>query len=140
LTIDEGSAVNMVSIEVVEKLGLNMAPLDKPYTLKWFKGEIKITHRILLIFYLGKYCGAESFYVCPVSMVSYHLLLGDPWCKRVRAVHNVKKNTYSLSWKGQRVCFTPMPTDVFAAYWKSRLRKRREELHEIKEVDAQMRG
>ena len=28
LTIDEGSAVNMVSIEVVEKLGLKMAPLE----------------------------------------------------------------------------------------------------------------
>ena len=44
LTIDETTAVNMVSIEVVEKLGLKMAPLERPYTLKWFKGEIKITH------------------------------------------------------------------------------------------------
>ena len=61
LTIDEGSTVNMVSTEVVEKLGLNMAPLERPYTVKWFKGEIKITHRILLIFDLGKYCCAEFF-------------------------------------------------------------------------------
>ena len=78
LTIDESTAVNMVSIEVVEKLGLKMAPLERPYTLKWFKGEIKITHWILLIFYLGKYCCAEFFHVCPVSMVSCHLLLGNP--------------------------------------------------------------
>ena len=48
-TIDEGSMVNMASIEVVEKLGLNMAPLERPYTPKWFKGEIKIMHRILVI-------------------------------------------------------------------------------------------
>ena len=34
LTIDEGSTVNMASIEVVEKLGLNMVPLERPYTLK----------------------------------------------------------------------------------------------------------
>ena len=68
----------MVSIEVVEKLGLKMAPLERPYTLKWFKGEIKITHQILLIFDLGKYCCAEFFHVCLVSVVSCHLLLGDP--------------------------------------------------------------
>ena len=61
LTIDESTAVNMVSIEVVEKLGPKMAPLERPYTLKWFKGEIKITHQILLIFDLGKYCCAEFF-------------------------------------------------------------------------------
>ena len=50
LTIDEGTAVNMVSIEVVEKLGPKMSALERPYTLKWFKGEIKITHQLLLIF------------------------------------------------------------------------------------------
>ena len=65
LTIDEGSAVNMVSIEVVEKLGLKMAPLERPYTLKWFKGVIKIMHQILLIFDLGKYCCAEFFLCLP---------------------------------------------------------------------------
>ena len=72
LTIDEGSTVNMVSIEVVEKLGLNMAPLERPYTLKWFKGEIKITHRILVIFDLGKYCCAElfTFVQCPWCLVT----------------------------------------------------------------------
>ena len=37
LTIDESTAVNMVSIEVVEKLGLKMTPLERPYTLKWFE-------------------------------------------------------------------------------------------------------
>ena len=141
LTIDESTAVNMVSIEVVEKLGLKMAPLERPYTLKWFKGEIKITHQILLIFDLGKYCCAEFFHVCPVSMVSCHLLLGDPWCKRVGAVRDVKKNSYSLSRKGKQICFIPMPMDVFAADWKDRLRKRREEVEEIKEeVDAPMKG
>ena len=30
--------------------------------------------------------------------------------------------------------------DVFAADWKDRLRKRREEVEEIKEVDASMKG
>ena len=74
-------------------------------------------------------------------MVSCHMLLGNPWCKRVGAVRNVKKNTYSLSWKGQRVCFTPMPTDVFVSDWKSRLLKRREEEEEIKEeIDAPIEG
>ena len=53
----------MVSIEVVEKLGLKMTPLERPYTLKWFEGEIQITHQILLIFILGKYYCAEFFHV-----------------------------------------------------------------------------
>ena len=61
LTIDESTAVDMASIEVVEKLGLKMAPLERPYTLKWFKGDMKITHWILLTFDLGKYCCAEFF-------------------------------------------------------------------------------
>ena len=34
LTIDESAAVNMMSIEMVEKLGLNIAPLERSYTLK----------------------------------------------------------------------------------------------------------
>ena len=141
LTIDESTAVNMVSIEVVEKLGLKMAPLERPYMLKWFKGEIKITHQILLIFDLGKYCCAEFFHVCPVSMVSCHLLLGNPWCKRVQAVRNCKKNSYSLSWNGQQICFVPMPMDVFREDWKNRLVKREQQEESKEEVnDAPMKG
>ena len=79
--------------------------------------------------------------MCPVSMVTCHLLLGDPWCRRVGAIRDVKKNSYSLSRKGKQICFIPMPMDVFAADWKDRLRKRREEVEEIKEeVDAPMKG
>lgn len=81
------------------------------------------------------------FHVCPVSMVTCHLLLGVPWCKRVGAVRDVKKNSYSLSRKGKQICFIPMPMDVFVADWKDHLRKRREEVEEIKEeVDAPMKG
>ena len=48
LTIDESTTVNMVSIDMVEKLGLNMAPLERPYTLKWFK-KVKSKLRISFI-------------------------------------------------------------------------------------------
>ena len=81
------------------------------------------------------------FHVCPVPMVSCHLLLGNPWCKRVGDVRSSQKNSYTISWKGQQICSVPMRTDVLQPDWKNHLLKREEQQEERKEeVDAPTSG
>ncbi|XP_044331803.1 uncharacterized protein [Triticum aestivum] len=65
----------------------------------------------------------------------------EPMVQTCWGCSEFKKNTYSVLWKGQHICFIPMPVDVFMADWIGRLQKRREEQEEIEEeVDAPMKG
>ena len=73
-----------------------------------------------------------------------------PWCHAIcylgthgasgLGLFGMSRKIVILYHGSKQICFIPMPMDVFAADWKDRLRKRREEVEEIKEVDASMKG
>ena len=55
--IDSRSFENCVSMEMVQKLDLNMVPHPKPYNLCWLqrRSDIKVKHRCLVSFTIGKH-------------------------------------------------------------------------------------
>ena len=75
--IDGGSCENMVSREMVEKLGLQCEKHPHPYHIAWFKkgNEVTIDKRCLVKFTIGKFYKDEIW--CDViPMAAYHILLG----------------------------------------------------------------
>ena len=80
MIIDSGSFENVVSIEMVQKLGLKTIPHPNPYKLCWLQkgNEIKVKTRWLVSFSIGKSYKDEVW--CDVRpMDAYHLLLERPW-------------------------------------------------------------
>ena len=56
LIIDNGSAINFVAQEVIDKLNLPTEKLPKPYQVTWFNGRvIPVTHRCLVSFKIDHY-------------------------------------------------------------------------------------
>ena len=56
---NSGSCTNVVSEEMLVKLGLKIEKPPKPYNIHWLQdgGGMKITHRCLVSFFIGKtYC------------------------------------------------------------------------------------
>lgn len=78
--IDSGSCENMVSKEVVQKLGSKKKLHLNPYKLGWFKkgNEVKVTKHCLVSFSVGaKY--KDQIWCDVVTIGVCHLLLGRPW-------------------------------------------------------------
>ncbi|XP_071687037.1 uncharacterized protein [Rutidosis leptorrhynchoides] len=89
MIIDGGSCENMVSNEMVEKLGLKAEDHPEPYQLTWLKkgNRIKVTKRCLVRFSIGKKYKDEVW--CEViPMDVCHLLLGRPWKFDRRTKHD----------------------------------------------------
>ena len=76
--IDAGSCENILSTEVVEKLGVNTEAHPKPYKFTWLKkgGEVTVSKRALISFSIGaKY--KDQVWCDVVTMDTCHLLWGD---------------------------------------------------------------
>mgnify|MGYP000456306475 CR=1 FL=1 len=77
--IDAGSCENIVSEDVIIKLGIATKPCLRPYKLAWLKrgGELTVSSRALISFSIGtKY--QDSVWCDIVPMDACHLLLGRP--------------------------------------------------------------
>jgi hypothetical protein len=77
--IDSGSQYNLVSEELVKKLGLKMQIHHKPYTLKWISNnhQMHITKQCTLKFaILSKYVDEVTCDVVPLSECG--MVLGSP--------------------------------------------------------------
>ena len=80
LVIDRGSCENVISQEVVDKLGLQTIDHPNLYKLSWLKKRnfVKVDKRCLDSFSLRKQFHDEV--ICDfVKMDACHLLLGRPW-------------------------------------------------------------
>ena len=113
LVIDDGSCENVVSQEVVDKLGLQTELHPQPYKLTWLKkdNEVKVTKRCLVNFSIRqKY--QDSVLCDVVHMDACHLLLGRPWQYDRETKHDGKKNTYSLCKDGQHYTLLPSKEKV----------------------------
>ena len=77
VVIDNGSAINFVAQEVIDKLNLPTEKLPKPYQATWPNGHvIPVTHRCLVSFKLGNY--EDKIWCDVIHMNIAHILLGRP--------------------------------------------------------------
>ncbi|XP_071714561.1 uncharacterized protein [Rutidosis leptorrhynchoides] len=111
MIIDGGSCENVVSIEMVEKLGLKTEDHPEPYKLTWLKrgNHVKVNKRCLVNFSIGKKYSDEVW--CEViPMDVCHLLLGRPWQFDRKTRHDGFRNTYSFIKDGVSITLAPLDT------------------------------
>lgn len=87
----------MVSIEMVEKLGLQCEKNPHPYHISCFKkgNDVTIDKRCLVRFTIGKFYKYEIW--CDVILMdACHILFGRPWKYDRNVVHDGEKNTYTF--------------------------------------------
>ncbi|CAL1413532.1 unnamed protein product [Linum trigynum] len=79
MVIDDGSCTNVVSLDAVNKLGLDTIKHPQPYTLHWMNDNrnIKVIKKAKVCFHISDYAEEIRYYVAP--MQAAHLLLGRPW-------------------------------------------------------------
>jgi hypothetical protein len=86
MIIDGGSEENVVSKEMVSKLGLKTEKHPAPYKIGWIKlgTETIVTERCRFTFSIGKHY-SDSILCDVVEMDACHLILGRPWQFKVDA-------------------------------------------------------
>jgi hypothetical protein len=79
LIIDNGSTDNLVSVEMVEKLGLQKENHPTPYRVSWLqKGHhVLVNEQCKVDFQIGNYKDQVLCDVIPMDVC--HVLLGRPW-------------------------------------------------------------
>ena len=109
LVIDGGSCENVISQEVVDKLGLQTIDHPHPYKLSCLKkgNFVKVDKRCLVSFSIRKQFHDKV--LCDiVKMDACHLLLGRPWQFDRSTIHDGRGNSYSLVKEGQKFTLLPM--------------------------------
>jgi hypothetical protein len=106
--IDGGSCHNLVSREMVEKLGLKLHRHPHPYHVQWLNesGDIKIGYKVKFPFKIGEYVDTVECDVAPMSVC--HMLLGRPWQYDRYSQHCGRTNQYTLDLKGRKFVLKPM--------------------------------
>jgi len=104
LIIDGGSCANVVSLSMIEKLGLQATAHPHPYNIQWLNQSkgLQVNSRCLISFSLGKDYQDELW--CDVIPIdACHILLGRPWMYDRKVMHNGYLNTYSFTKDGKRL-------------------------------------
>jgi len=98
--IDGGSCNNLVSSNLVKKLGLSTRPHPHPYHVQWLNdsGKAKVTQTCRVSFSIGAYADFIDCDVVPMQVCS--LLLGRPWEHDNDATHHGRSNKYTFIHKG----------------------------------------
>ena len=114
--IDGGSCNNLVSSDLVKKLGLTTRPRPHPYHIQWFSdsGKVKVTHTVRVHFSIGIYSDFADCDIVPMDACS--LLLGRPWEYDTDAKHHGRSNKYTFMHKGKKITLLPLtPTKIVQA-------------------------
>eukprot|EP00253_Pinus_taeda_P017000 PITA_17000 len=100
---DSGSTENFVSTEMVDKLGLAKTMHPTPYKVSWLqKGhQIIVTEQCKEEIKIGTYKDVILCDVMPMDLC--HVLLGRPWQFNRKAIHDGRRNTYTLEKDGTKV-------------------------------------
>ena len=109
MIIDSGNFENVVSTEMVQKLGLKTIPYPNPCKLcQLQKGnEIKVKTRCLVSLFIGKLYKDEVW--CDVALMDIcHLLFGRLWQFNRQVMYDGYKNTYCFSKDGHKIVLAPM--------------------------------
>jgi hypothetical protein len=111
--IDGGSCNNLVSSDLVKKLGLTTRPHPHPYHIQWLNDSVKakITKTCRVPFSIGVYSNFVDCDVVPMQACS--LLLGRPWEHDNDATHYGRSNKYTFMHKGQKITLVPLtPAEI----------------------------
>jgi len=114
--IDGCSCNNLVSSELVMKLGLTTRPHQHPYHIQWLNdsGMAKVTQTCIVSFSIGSYSDSVDCDVVPMQTCS--LLLGRPWEHDNNATHHGISNKYTFVHKGKEYTLLPLtPTEIVQA-------------------------
>jgi hypothetical protein len=99
--IDSGSQSNLISEELVKKLGLITQPHHKPYTLKWMNNHYKmhVTKQCTIKFAISdKY--VDEVICDVVSLKECGIVLGSPYLYDRKAIFYRSKNQYQFTKEG----------------------------------------
>ena len=109
--IDGGSCNNLVSSDLVNKLGLATRPHPHPYLIQWLNdsGKAKVTQTCRVSFFIGSYADSVDCDVVPMQACS--LLLGRPWEHDKDATHHGRSNRYTFMHKGKKITLAPLTPD-----------------------------
>jgi hypothetical protein len=97
LVIDPMSGINVISEEVVRKLGLETKRHPNSYQLEWLmtRNEVRVSKYCQVPFSIGtKYM--EQVWCDVVDMTMCHLLLGKPWQDDKAPIYDETKNMYNF--------------------------------------------
>ena len=114
--IDGGSCNNLVSSDLVKKLGLTTQPRPHPYHIPWVSdsGKVKVTHTVRVHFSIGIYSDFMDCDVLPMDACS--LLLGRPWEYDTDAKHHGRSNKYTFMHKGKKITLLSLtPAEIVQA-------------------------
>lgn len=102
--IDVGSSLNVISLDVLENLGIPCEKIQKQqFEVSSFNGSRTYTiGSISLDLTVGPIRAAHRFHVID-TQTSYHLLLGRPWIHRYKAVPSTYHQCLKAVWKGKKV-------------------------------------
>jgi len=110
LIIDGGSCANVVSLSLIEKLGLQTMTHPYPYNIQWLNQSkgIQVNSRCLISFSIGKNYQDELW--CDViPMDACHMLLERPWLYDRKVTHNGYLNNYSFTKDSKKITLAPLP-------------------------------
>jgi len=110
--IDSGSIDNLVSTEMVDKLRLAKTVNPTPYKVSWLqKGhQIIVIEQCKVEIHIGMYKDVILCDVMPMDVC--HVLFGRPWQFDQKAIHDGRKNTYTLQKDGNKHTLLPLKDDA----------------------------
>jgi hypothetical protein len=106
--IDGGSCNNLVSADIMTKIGIMTCLHTRPYYIQWLNnnGKTKVTHTARIHFSIGTYHDYADCDVVPMQACS--LLLGHPWEFDTDAIHHGRSNKYTLVQNGKKITLLPL--------------------------------
>jgi len=115
MIIDSGSTDNLVSVEMVEKLGLKHLKHPSPYRVSWLqKGhQLLVDEQSEVEFQIGRYKDKIICDIMPMDVC--HILLGRPWQYDRKVTHDGVLNCYKFEKDGVRHTLVPIREEKEAA-------------------------
>eukprot|EP00253_Pinus_taeda_P015560 PITA_15560 len=115
MIIDSGSTSNLVSTEMVEKLGLKRLKHPNPYRVSWLQKahQLLVDEQSEVEFRIGRY---KDKIICDIMLMDVcHILLGRPWQYDRKVTHDGVLNCYKFKKDGVRHTLVPMREEKEAA-------------------------
>ena len=113
MVIDSGSTDNLVSTEMVDKLKLEKIVHPTPYKVSQLqKGhQITVTEQCKVEIQIGSYKDVILCDVMPMDVC--HILLGRPWQFDRKAIHDCRRNTYTMEKDGKKHTLLPLKDQAY---------------------------